>query len=74
MEIIYKNTDKLIPYCNNARTHSDEQVSQICASIREYGFTNPVLIDEQDNIIADNKMALNARWKDGNCQKERKKS
>lgn len=52
MEIIYKNTDKLIPYCNNARTHSDEQVSQICASIREYGFTNPVLIDEQDNIIA----------------------
>lgn len=52
MEIFYKEIDKLIPYCNNARTHSDEQVSQICASIREYGFTNPVLIDEQDNIIA----------------------
>ena len=44
--------DKLIPYANNARTHSDEQVAQIAASIREFGFNNPVLIAEDDTIIA----------------------
>ena len=43
---------QLIPYARNARTHSDEQIKQIAASIREFGFTNPVLIDEQDGIIA----------------------
>jgi DNA modification methylase len=42
----------LIPYCNNSRTHSDEQVQQIASSIKEFGFTNPVLIDEQGGIIA----------------------
>ena len=41
-----------MPYANNARTHSEEQVAQICASIREFGFTNPLLIDESDGIIA----------------------
>lgn len=52
MEIIYKKIDELIPYVNNARTHSKEQVNQICASINEYGFTNPILIDEKGMIIA----------------------
>lgn len=52
MEIIYKKVDELIPYINNSRTHSEEQVNQICASINEFGFTNPLLIDEKDNIIA----------------------
>ena len=42
----------LIPYAQNTRTHSDEQVEQIAASIREFGWTNPVLIDEEGNIIA----------------------
>jgi hypothetical protein len=42
----------LIPYARNARTHSDQQVAQIAASILEFGFTNPVLIDEEDGIIA----------------------
>jgi hypothetical protein len=42
----------LIPHARNARTHSDQQVAQIAASIREFGFTNPVLIDEEDGIIA----------------------
>lgn len=42
----------LIPYINNARTHSDIQVNQIVASISEWGFTNPVLIDENEHIIA----------------------
>ena len=42
----------LIPYVRNSRTHSDEQVTQIAASIREFGFTNPVLIDSSGTIIA----------------------
>jgi ParB-like chromosome segregation protein Spo0J len=43
---------KLIPYARNARTHSDEQVAQIAASIREFGFTVPVLVDEKGTLIA----------------------
>lgn len=42
----------LVPYANNSRTHSDEQVAQIAASIQEWGFTNPILIDEKKRIIA----------------------
>lgn len=45
-------TGKLIPYASNARTHTEQQVAQIAASIREFGFTNPVLIDEGNGIIA----------------------
>lgn len=52
MEIVYKKVNDLIPYINNSRTHSEEQVNQIVASINEFGFTNPLLIDEKDNIIA----------------------
>lgn len=44
--------DKLIPYARNSRTHSDEQVSQIAASIKEWGWTTPVLVDEDGSIIA----------------------
>ena len=51
-QLIEKNIKDLIPYCNNSRTHSDEQVQQIASSIKEFGFTNPVLIDEQGGIIA----------------------
>jgi len=43
---------KLTPYARNSRTHSDIQVSQIAASIKEFGFTNPVLIDDGNDIIA----------------------
>jgi len=46
------STADLIPYARNSRTHSDEQVAQIAASIREFGFCNPVLIDGQNTIIA----------------------
>jgi len=42
----------LIPYVNNSRTHSDEQVTQIASSIKEFGFTSPVLIDEKGGIVA----------------------
>lgn len=52
LKIIYKDINSLIPYVNNARTHSDEQVLQIASSIKEFGFTNPVLIDDTDGIIA----------------------
>lgn len=45
-------TESLIPYARNSRTHSEAQVAQIAGSIREFGFTNPVLIDAQNGIIA----------------------
>jgi DNA modification methylase len=44
--------DELIPYANNARTHSKEQIQKIRSSLREFGFVNPVLIDKDKNIIA----------------------
>ena len=52
MQLINKNIEDLILYANNARTHSDEQVLQIASSIKEFGFTNPVLLDEKDGVIA----------------------
>ena len=45
-------TSKLLPYARNSRTHSEAQVQQIAASMAEFGFTNPILIDENDQIIA----------------------
>jgi len=53
--------DDLIPYALNSRTHSDEQVAQLAASIKEFGFTNPVLIDEENNLIAGHGRLLAAR-------------
>ena len=53
--------DRLIPYARNSRTHSDEQVAQVAASIREFGFTNPVLIDGEGGIIAGHGRVMAAR-------------
>jgi site-specific DNA-methyltransferase (adenine-specific) len=53
--------ESLIPYARNSRTHSEEQVAQIAASIREFGFTNPVLIDAEGGIIAGHGRVLAAR-------------
>jgi len=53
--------DKLIPYARNSRTHSDAQVAQIAASIKEFGFTNPVLIDGEGGIIAGHGRVIAAR-------------
>jgi DNA modification methylase len=53
--------DGLIPYARNSRTHSPEQVTQIAASIREFGFTNPILIDADGGIIAGHGRVLAAR-------------
>lgn len=51
----------LIPYARNARTHSDTQVAQIAASIREFGFTNPILVDGERGVIAGHGRLLAAR-------------
>lgn len=52
IEIRYYKTKDLSPYGNNSRTHSEGQIDQLVASIREFGFTNPILIDEGNVIIA----------------------
>ena len=54
-------TEKLVPYARNARTHSEEQVAQIAASIRVFGWTNPVLLDGANGIIAGHGRVLAAR-------------
>ena len=51
----------LIPFARNSRTHSDEQVAQIAASIREFGWTNPILVDGANGIIAGHGRLLAAR-------------
>src|SRR5258705_2764479 len=53
--------DKLIPYARNPRTHSAAQVAQIAASIAEFGFTNPILVDTAAGIIAGHGRLLAAR-------------
>ena len=44
--------EKLVPYVNNARTHSPEQLAKLRSSLREFGFINPVIIDREFNVIA----------------------
>ncbi len=56
-----QNVSDLVPYARNARTHSDAQVAQIAASIKEWGWTNPVLVDENGGIIAGHGRVLAAR-------------
>ena len=52
MKISYRGVDELIPYERNSRTHSDEQIAQVANSITEFGFTNPLLIGEDNVVIA----------------------
>ena len=61
MEIEQIKVESLIPYAKNSRTHSDEQVAQVAGSIREFGFTNPVLIGKENDIIAGHGRVLAAR-------------
>ena len=61
MQIQSRPVDGLIPYARNSRTHTDEQVAQIAASIREFGWTNPVLLDGANGIIAGHGRVLAAR-------------
>lgn len=55
------DVEKLIPYINNAKKHSESQVTKIAASIREFGFLNPVLIDKKYNVIAGHGRILAAK-------------
>ncbi len=58
LSIEYRPLAGLIPYARNSRTHSDAQVAQIAASIKEFGFTNPVLVDADGGLIAGHPLAL----------------
>jgi hypothetical protein len=61
LQIIHLPIDDLVPYARNSRTHSEEQIEQIAASITEFGFTNPVLIDSEGGIIAGHGRVMAAR-------------
>ena len=61
MKITQKLVTELIPYVKNSRTHSDEQVAQIAASIKEFGWTNPILVDGENGIIAGHGRLMAAR-------------
>jgi len=59
--IVNRQVEELIPYIRNSRTHSDAQVAQVAASIREFGWTNPVLIDGENGVIAGHCRVMAAR-------------
>lgn len=61
LEVRYIDVESLIPYARNSRTHSDEQVAQIAGSIKEFGFTNPILVDGEGGIIAGHGRVMAAR-------------
>lgn len=61
LHIEYRPVDALIPYCRNARTHSDAQVAQLAASIVEWGWTNPVLVDGDNGVICGHGRLMAAR-------------
>lgn len=52
LSVTYRKVADLIPYARNARTHSDEQVTHIASSIKEFGFTNPILTDGSNGVLA----------------------
>ena len=61
MKVEQTPIDKIIPYVSNSRTHDDAQISQIAASIKEFGFNNPVLLDGDKGIIAGHGRVLAAK-------------
>lgn len=61
LSIEYRQVGELIPYARNSRTHSDAQIAQVAASIREFGWTNPVLVDGKSGIIAGHGRVLAAQ-------------
>tara|TARA_R110000824_G_scaffold98307_1_gene234578 strand:+ start:611 stop:1735 length:1125 start_codon:yes stop_codon:yes gene_type:complete len=67
VKVTIRKANDLIPYVNNSRTHSDEQVLQVAASMKEFGFTNPILVDADNGIIAGHGRLLAAKklgWED----------
>ena len=61
MQIVERKIEDLIPYVKNSRTHSEDQIAQIAASIKEFGWTNPILIDGKNGIIAGHGRVMAAR-------------
>src|SRR3954466_16019799 len=61
LRVEYRPLENPIPYARNARTHSEAQVAQIAASIREFGWTNPVLVDGDNGVIAGHGRLLASR-------------
>ena len=61
MQIVERKIEDLIPYVKNSRTHSEDQIAQIAASIKEFGWTNPILIDGDNGIIAGHGRVMAAR-------------
>ena len=61
LSIEHRPIDSMVPYARNARTHSDAQVAQIAASIKEFGWTTPILVDEHNGIVAGHGRVLAAR-------------
>ena len=61
LKVVYRQVADLIPYARNARVHSDAQVAEIAASIKEYGWTNPILLDGNSGIIAGHGRLMAAR-------------
>jgi ParB-like chromosome segregation protein Spo0J len=61
IQVEHRRVEDLIPRVNNPRTHNREQVASIAASIKEFGWTNPVLIDEENGIIAGHARCAAAR-------------
>jgi len=52
LKIVLRPIESLVPFSRNPRTHSNEQIAQIAASIKEFGFTNPILLDGENGLIA----------------------
>jgi len=52
LAVVYRSVGELVPYANNARTHSERQIAKIAASIRSFGFVNPILIDASGGVVA----------------------
>lgn len=61
LNIVYKNIKELKPYKKNAKKHSKEQVEQIANSIKEFGFTQPVIIDKNNCVVAGHGRILGAK-------------
>jgi ParB-like chromosome segregation protein Spo0J len=61
LQVVYWPIEKLIPFARNPRTHSEEQINQIAASIEAFGWTNPILVDPDSVIIAGHARVLSAR-------------
>ena len=61
LEVDYLATTDLTPYANNPRTHSEQQIDQLAASIEEFGFNNPVLVDKDNSVIAGHGRIMAAR-------------